>query len=326
MNNNNVKHKNRQNNLKRKIDRIALRLESKNLPYVDKLIGQWRRKYADAFVVSFPKCGRTWLRLLISRSIVKHFNIEVPEDNLGLIYIQYLSKYNSSIPKIVFEHDDDVFFKSPQELSTSKVEYKNNKVLHLVRDPRDVIVSSFFHKKHRHNFSPNDKSRNSYMSYEGQIDDFVMEQIGSFNTLLNYYNIWHQNRDVPLDYMMLRYEDLYREPKKWLRQTLNFLELYVSDEAIEDAINYASFTNMRKMEEQQLFKSDVLKPADPSNPNTYKTRQKKLGGFTKHLNEETIAYMNRQIADNLSEVYRYGQSTFISAQCHKGIGGNDNDL
>lgn len=307
MNNQNVKRQKSRNDFKRKIDRIALRLESKNPPYVDKLIGQWRRKYADAFVVSFPKCGRTWLRLLISRAIVKHFNISVPEDNLGLIYVQYLSKYNSNIPKIVFEHDDDVFFKSPRELSTSKVEYKYNKVLHLVRDPRDVVVSSFFHKKYRHNFSPNDKSRNSYMSYDGQIDNFVMEQTGSFNTLLNYYSIWHQNRDVPLEYMMLRYEDLYNDPQKWLRLTLNFLGLYVSDEAIEDAISYASFTNMRKMEEQQLFKSDVLQPADSSNPNTYKTREKKRGGFAKHLKEETIAYMDCKIANNLPEVYGYGQ-------------------
>lgn len=299
------------NKIERKLDRVALQLESANIPYIDKTIGQWRRRSIDTFVVSFPKCGRTWLRLLISRSIVKHFNLDLSSDDLRLIHIEHLSALDSNIPKIAFEHDDDAFFKSAKELSNSKNEYKHSKVIFLVRDPRDVIVSTFFHKKYRYNFLPNQKSRQAHASYQGEITQFLRESTGSLQTLLSYYNIWQKNRHIPQEYLLLSYENLSNNTNFWLRQVLSFLGLEVNEKIIDEAISYASFSNMRKMETKQLFKTDVMRPVDPNNINTYKTREGKSGGFAKHLDLESIEYINQQIAVNLLPIYQYNCSTLL---------------
>ena len=252
----------------------------KHIPFIDKLIRQRNKKEVDAFVVSFPKCGRTWLRLMIGRAIIQHFNLSISEYDRRLINIQELSKFNSRIPRIVFTHDDDAFFKSSDELCTSKSEYRYNKIVFLIRDPRDVVISSFFHKKYRYNFLPEDKSRLAYASYDGEIVQFIREPIGSLKTLIEYYNIWDKNRHIPLDFMLLRYEDISSDPISALRLTLDFLGLnFINDDVVAEAVNYASFENMRKMEKNNVFNSPIMKVNNPSDYKTYKTRQGKVGGY-----------------------------------------------
>ncbi|MEQ9237327.1 sulfotransferase domain-containing protein [Coleofasciculus sp. E2-BRE-01] len=274
--------------------------------HLDKLIKLWKRKNADTFIISFPKCGRTWLRLMLSRSIIQHFDFSIYEGDRKVLEPGELSKLNSSVPKIRFIHDDDAFFKSPEELCIFKSDYQYKKVLFLIRDPRDVVVSSFFHKKYRFNFLPKDKSKLAFASYEGELSKFISEPIGSLKTLIAYYNIWANNRHVPIDFMLLRYEDIYYNTISSLRSTLNFMGLKtISDEIVEEAVNYASFENMRKMEENNLFKSSKLKPTNPSDNNTYKTRKGKVGGFRENLNEESILYVNEQVKEYLSSFYSF---------------------
>lgn len=277
----------------------------RRIPYIDKLIERRNRREIDAFIVSFPKCGRTWLRLMIGKAIAQHFELSISEHDLKLIFIRELSKLNGNIPQIICEHDDDAFFKAPEELNRSKLEYGNNKVLFLIRDPRDVIVSSYFHKKYRANFFPKDPSKQPYVSYDGEIDQFIRERVGSLRTLIEYYNIWDKNKHIPSDYMLLRYEDLVADPVGSLRKTLNFLELAeISDDIVAEVVEYASFNNMRKMETNNLFNSGILKPTNPSEPYTYKTRQGKVGGFREHLDENSILYANEQIRNYLSPSYK----------------------
>lgn len=266
---------------------------------------QWKRRKIDTFIVSFPKCGRTWLRLMIGRAIVQHFDLLISAHDQKLINIHNLPMLDSNIPKIVFEHDDDAFFKASDELNRSKLEYSNQKVLFLIRDPRDVVVSAFFHKKYRANFLPKDRSKLSYSSYNGKISQFIREPVGSLRTLIEYYNIWHENQHIPSDYMLLRYEELSADPIGSLRKTLNFLGLEeIDDDTIAEAVEYASFNNMRKMEAGNLFKSEILKTTNPSEQNTYKTRQGKVGGFQEHLDQESILYADEQIRKYLSPPYK----------------------
>ena len=69
-------------------------------------------------VVSFPKSGRTWLRVML--------------DDIAL--------------KARFSHDgsDHVFRRSFSELDADKSRYAQDSVLLLVRDPRDTVVSGYF--------------------------------------------------------------------------------------------------------------------------------------------------------------------------------------
>ena len=54
--------------------------------------------------------------------------------------------------------------------------------------------------------------------------------------------------------------------------------LFRSD-VVAEAVNYASFENMRKMEKNNVFNSPIMKVNNPSDYKTYKTRQGKVGGY-----------------------------------------------
>ena len=49
---------------------------------------QWLRwlahRKSDVYLISYPKCGRTWLRVMIGKAVMLHFNLPDTEDNLLL--------------------------------------------------------------------------------------------------------------------------------------------------------------------------------------------------------------------------------------------------
>lgn len=254
-------------------------------------IRRWcAEKSSDVFLISFPKCGRTWLRLMIGRALEKHFNLA----NADILELHQLGTLHPDIPKILVSHDDGPQWKRPDELVESKKKYKKKKVIFLVRDPRDVLVSSYFQKKKRRN------------AYDGEMSDYVYEEVGSLKTLLQFYNIWAENRHIPKDFLLVRYEDIQTNPPRELRRVLDFLDLRtISDDVIAEAVRFASFDNMRKMEKEGRFRSPKLRPVDSRDKESYKTRQGKVGGFVEYLSKEEIEYINRKMDQMLSSFYGY---------------------
>ena len=247
-------------------------------------------KSCDAFLISFPKCGRTWLRLMIGKAFEEHFNL----GNANILELHQLAALHPDIPKILVTHDDGPQWKMPDDLVESKKKYKNKKVIFLVRDPRDVLVSSYFQKKKRRN------------KYNGELFDYVHEEVGSLESLLRFYNIWARNRDIPKDFLLVRYEDMHEDPKRELRRVLDFLDLKeVSNDVIAEAVRFTSFENMRKMELADKFKSTRLRPLDKEDKESYKTRKGKVGGFIDYLSRENIEYINRKMNEELSSLYKY---------------------
>jgi hypothetical protein len=89
---------------------------------------QWGR--AHTCVVSFPKSGRTWLHVMLAR--LAH-GAHAP--------------FVLDVPGVLFTHDDAD--KPSLPLRTDFGRYADRKVVLLVRDPRDVLVSYFAHRTRR---------------------------------------------------------------------------------------------------------------------------------------------------------------------------------
>jgi hypothetical protein len=137
--------------------------------------------------------------------------------------------------------------------------------------------------------------------FQGDVSAFLYEDVGSFDAVLRYYNIWADNRNTPAGFLLVWYEDMHENPKRELGRVLKFLGIPdVSDEIISEAIEHTSFNNMRKMEVENAFNSRHLKPADEEDENSYKTRRGKVGGFEDYFNQAEIAYMDEQILKKLS--------------------------
>ena len=232
-------------------------------------------KMADAIIVSFPKAGRTWLAMILSAIFQEKYNLNY-QDITSLEKITYPCP---QLPNITLIHEDNPQIKTPNELSTNKNKLLKKKIIFLIRDPRDIIVSWYFHLAHRK------------QKYKGELSAFLNIPIGGFNTIIKYYNIWNKYKKHP-HFLKVSYENLMNNSIDEIRKILNFLSINISDEDIKKAIDKCSFEKMRKLEEQNIFNVNRLKPGDINDPESFKLRRGKIRGYKDYLSENQIDELN----------------------------------
>jgi hypothetical protein len=125
------------------------------------------------------------------------------------------------------------------------------------------------------------------------------------DTFIHFYNIWAMNRNIPESFMLIRYEDLHKNPACELRRVLDFLGLPdISDKIVREAVEYTRFERMQKLERQEAIKSPALTPGDKNDTESYKVRKGKVGGFTDYLDQSDSDYLNQKMKE-LSSYYGY---------------------
>ncbi len=213
--------------------------------------------------------------------------------------------FSEKVPFIVFSHDDNEnFFRTPEQLIQNKGKYKNSKVIFLVRNPIDVLVSSFFEKTKRNKLGKREDS--FWKPITGNISDYINEKNGGFDTIIEFYNIWYRNKNIPKNFMLLRYEDLQNDTLNQLKRVVDFIGINdIKQEVLKEAINYSCFNNMKEIEKNSGVKTDKLKPSDKNDDDTYKTRRGKIHGFVDYFNDEEIEFLKKKMTDNLHEYFGY---------------------
>jgi hypothetical protein len=229
--------------------------------------------------------------MLLSRALASHAGVDA---------VDYLATDlldgREGIPHIRISHDDNPHWKTPRRLSRSKRRYSRKRVVLLVRDPRDVVVSMYFERSRRER------------AYSGTLHEFLHEPRGSLDTILAYYNIWARERARPAGLCLVRYEDLKADTAGELKRILRFAGLgEIADAHVEEAVRFASFESMRAMEAGDVLKSGRLRARDPRDAESFKTRKGKVGGYVDYLRPEEIARMERKIRETLDPCYGYGE-------------------
>ena len=225
------------------------------------------------FLISFPKTGRTWLIHIIHQMKDLSRNDFKTKDNF--IY----SDHDNS--EIIIENGTrnnplDIFNFS------SRYKYRRSKVIFLVRDPRDVIVSHFHQVTKR--------SKNPFLF--SSITDFVRDDIIGFKRIIHYYNLWFNNKDIPENFLLIKYEKLLNNGLFELEKIKIFLELDISINDIEKIYNASTANNMRVKEIDNKFKdyNDFGKER-----NYLKVRNAKIGGYVNELSNEDILFCNKEM-------------------------------
>ena len=245
---------------------------------------------SDALLLSFPKAGRTWLRVMLGQAMSEHFGI----CDADLFKLDRMGDPARGIPRIKIKHDDNPQLKVPEELVPNKSEYRGVKVVYLVRDIRDLAVSNYFEFTRRR--GQEDRGLPAYLR----------SRRGSVDTMIRHYNIWAANRHVPADFHLVRYEDLHADGAACLSDLLEFLGIRnVADSTVRRAIEFASFGNMRHMEESGSVQHRRLRAMDPSDPETYKTRRGKVAGYRDYLSSADIDLLDGKIRSELDPFYGY---------------------
>jgi alcohol sulfotransferase len=259
-------------------------------------------RQADIVVVSFGKSGRTWLRVMVSHLFRVMYGLP---DN-AILGFDNFHNLNRAVPKVFFTHDN--YIKDFTGDFETKQPFYDKRVVLLARDPRDVAVSQFFQWKFR--IKPSKVAINNYPPRGSDISlfDFVTgDNGGAMKAVCDYLNLWAAEADKVGHFHLLRYEDLRAEPHRKLRELLDFMQVDASDEHVDAAVEYSSYENMKKMESKQQFRlaGGRMMPRDKDNPNSYKVRRAKVGGYRDYFTDDEVAAIDRQLAESLDPLFRY---------------------
>jgi Sulfotransferase domain len=243
---------------------------------------------SDLYLVSYPCSGRTWLRVLIGKALCDRFEL----DQTIMLDTPHLTE-TAGILKTMYTHDcslvEDYYFYLSDDVFFDKARFSKKKIILLVRDPKDVIVSYYSHIAKRDG------------KYDGSISDFIRDDKFGIEKLLRFYNIWFENQHLLKDFLLITYEEIRAEPAKNLNKILAFMGVEdIQSEILENAVQFASFDNMQQLEKKNFFENyasaGILKPRS-SNPESSKVRKGKIGGYSDHLSNEDIEFINKSILE-----------------------------
>lgn len=274
---------------------------------------------ADCVIVSYGKSGRTWLRVMLSG----FYQIKHRLSERHLIGFDNLHRKNSAIPRVFFTHDN--YIKDYTNNRDSKADFYKKKVVLLVRNPLDVAVSQFFQWKYR--MRSGKKALNDYPEHGSNIGiyDFVMAPNAGLQKIVDYLNLWAEESSKLGNLLVVRYEDMKTDTAGVLSKIVEFIGTPGSSDEIRAAVKFASIENMRSMEQKRTFwlSGNRMMAKDLNNPNSFKVRKAKVGGYRDYFDDAQIEAMQHFVATRLEPFFGYQpKKTAIGSQmlnCHNAV-------
>ncbi len=258
------------------------------------------------WLVSYPKSGNTWLRLLLSnllsgrqepedinnlcltmRSLVHKAEIE--EQTLvdtHLLTRQECDRFRPALMAQVWREADgsDVFIKlhdAYRRLNTGMpvLGPAARAAIYIMRDPRDVAVSLAFH-----NGQTIERGVSQILSAKTRMGGENPQQAQISQPLLDWsghVRSWTGQRDVPI--LVLRYEDLQAETAAVFGRAITFLGLPAAPHQIEQAVRHADFSLVQRQEADRGFNERQANSTAPF------FRNGQVGGWRQALSPEQAA-------------------------------------
>jgi len=252
----------------------------------------------DVFLVSFPKSGNTWTRFLVG-------NLIHQDDRVSFVNIERV------VPDIAgFSRKEFRLIPRPRVIKSHDCfDPRYRRVIYLVRDPRDVAVSSYYYAKKMKNV-PESTSIHAYIT-----DDFMRggdyngnwaENVGSW--LINAENAasfclgnhpgkhaspWTESKLDRLgarghgrEFLLVRYEDLLHDTEGGLERIARFIGVDPDPDRIRRAVERSSADRMRKLEVAQSADWTTTKN---SRTDIQFVREAKSGQWQHRLAPESVA-------------------------------------
>lgn len=250
---------------------------------------RWRvaglTREARAILVSYPKAGRTWLRYIIGNYLNEANGLGITVDlntifelvpNRDLDRRRGLPAYRFAgslgIPLVAVTHE-----------SYAQVRRPNLPILLMVRDPRDLMVSAYYHHtRHKHRF-------------EGSMAAFLRDPDLGIDDLIRYMNGFADGIDHHR-HLVLSYEDLSADPHTHAARVMEFLGLTLDHAALDRAIAASRFEAMRESEMQKGIPGHDY---DKSDVNSLRVRKGVVGGYAEELSADDIAFITARCMEKL---------------------------
>jgi hypothetical protein len=230
---------------------------------------------ADFFLISYPKSGRTWFRFILSHyfDTAAGLNVGTNLHNMFSILPNFDLGEARGIPAFGFaKNHPEVPFIPVSHLGYKRSRFLNRPVILIVRDPRDVIVSGYFHAtRHKHRF-------------QGSMSDFIADPHQGLPSLVNFLNTWAGALGGRKS-IILSYEDLSSDTETETAKVLSFMDCDVNFDALKQAVKAGQFNAMREQEKLEGLPDHDY---DRNDDESLRMRRGKAGGFVDYLAAEQI--------------------------------------
>src|SRR5213075_1585765 len=244
----------------------------------------------DVIILSIPKSGRTWLRAFLCAYFCRRF---------GLEFTLRPGRYDlPGFPRVVFSHDlfehrtkGDRWDRVRGKYLVPRRELKRAKIILLARDPRDCFVSLYLQITRRDPHAPSELRQKT-------LSEMLRDERFGVLAIVNTMNAWIDEFSRRDNFTLIRYEALRASPAEHFRDLLAMLGESAPDMAMfDEALEFSRFENMQKLEAAGAFDSKILHPGDVRDPESFKVRRGKVGGYREYLSVEDQQYAANALAE-----------------------------
>jgi hypothetical protein len=267
-----------------------------------------KARRTDLLIIGHPKSGNTWLRTMLSR--LYGFRHGLPAD--VVVTSDELTRRNPAIPRITATngwYSYEAAVGAVLAAGAKDDPLRHKPIVFLARNPADIAVS-WYHQVTKRQSHHKFELVNAWIARP--IDrrtvsmwDFVRHSDLGLANLIDFLNAWERNVAELPRALTVRYEELRAEPGPTLRRIVEHMGDRCSDEELAEAVRFGGFDHLRSLERQGFFRQGGLKRRDPANPETFKVRRAKVGGFRDDFAPAQVAELEALMAERLSPTLGY---------------------
>lgn len=238
---------------------------TKKLDYIGKIYAD------DTFIVSYPKSGNTWMRLFLAMYLNQGQALSYDEIE------DIIPSVHKSSARVIAER------KRPRMIKCHFPDLEQfPKVIYVVRDGRDAMVSYYHYLQELKGFS-------------GSFEDFYFSDI---HTATGKWH-WHVGKALECrarnqhKILIVKYEDMLRAPETVFRSVIEFCRLRMNTDHFKSALKNSDFNAVQKQNRDRVViegrKINFFRKGTSNQWKSYFT-ERALVDFVQNSRSELVAF------------------------------------
>ncbi|XP_030565356.1 estrogen sulfotransferase-like isoform X1 [Drosophila novamexicana] len=248
---------------------------------------------SDVFVVTFMKCGTTWMQEL-AWLLLNQLDFEAAKSSYVMERSRFL-EYSAITPQsydtitACEEMVSPRLIKShlPAQLLPQQVWQQGRKIIYVARNPKDVVVSSYHFL-------------NGIKMWKGDLDTFVNEFMKDEILYTSFWShivdFWRMRNEPNI--FFVTYEEMKRDLRAVVKRLCKFLSVDdVKDNQMEQLLQHLSFDNMKGSKYSNL--TGLLRTTQNTTKDFEFMRRGVVGSYNDELSAEHRQKLDKWTSDFL---------------------------